>query len=466
MSQMEQPREYRRYSYWLESCGDDLTPRPGLDGSIEADVAILGAGFTGLWTAYYLKRARPELAIAVVEREIAGFGASGRNGGFVTPGLQVSLGKLAARFGRDRARAQQLAMFATVDEVGRVVAEEEIDCGYHKGGYLRVARGPQQLPALESSARAAEAFGLADHYQRLDAQETKERVQIAGALGATFNPQCALVQPAKLVRGLARAVERLGVTIYEGTPVTDFVAGPRPRLLTPRGEVRGGTLVLAGESYLTRLPQLNRQLIPVYSLITLTEPLSQADWEEIGWEGRECLSSPRLTVDYLSKTPDGRIAFGGRGAPYHYGSTIADEYDRHEPTHAALRQATVEWFPRLKNVAFTHAWGGPLGMPRDWLPTMSYDRASGIASSRGYTGQGVATANLAGRVLTDLILERQSPLTELPLVNHQSPDWEPEPWRWLGVRYVQRGYQRLDEQSERSGRAPNGRTLVERLGSH
>ncbi|HLI50935.1 MAG TPA: FAD-binding oxidoreductase, partial [Thermomicrobiaceae bacterium] len=273
-------------------------------------------------------------------------------------------------------------------------------------------------------------------------------------------------QPAKLVRGLARVVERLGGTIYEQTPVTDFNGGPKAELLTPFGTARARTIVLCGESYLSRLPKLRRQLIPIYSLITLTEPLSDEQWSAIGWEGRETVSSQRYSVDYLSRTADGRIAFGGRGAPYHRGSKIEDAFDRHEPTHQMLQQMTREWFPVLSDVKFTHSWGGPLGAPRDWMPTFAFDPASGIATARGYTGQGVATTNLAGRILTDLILGTPSELTELPPVNHESPNWEPEPFRWLGVRYVQEQYGRIDERAARTGRAPTGRGLAERMGRH
>ncbi|HEX3723784.1 MAG TPA: FAD-dependent oxidoreductase, partial [Nitrolancea sp.] len=426
----------------------------------------LGAGFTGLWTAYYLKKRDPSLKIAVVEREIAGFGASGRNGGWVTAGLQLSLPLLAERFGFEAARAQHQAMSATVDEVERVVQAEGINCDFQKSGALRIARGEHQLPAIERSYATYQRFNLDGDYRMLDAAETDARVKVAGALGSLFTPHCAVIQPAKLVRGLARVVEDLGVTIYEQTPAIDYTEGAAPRLITERGDVHAKTLVLAGESYLSQLPKLQRQLVPVYSLIVLTEPLSDREWEEIGWESRECISSNRFTVDYLSKTTDGRIAFGGRGAPYHYNSQISDDYDRHEPTHAMLRRSAIDWFPMLKDVRFTHAWGGPLGMPRDWMPTMSYDPATHVATARGYTGQGVATANLSGRVLTDLITGTHSALTELPTVDHQSPDWEPEPLRWLGIRYVQNGFGRLDEEAELTGEAPSGRSLTEWLGRH
>lgn len=254
--------------------------------------------------------------------------------------------------------------------------------------------------------------------------------------------------------------------IHEQTEVTDVQPGRPARLRTPRGDARAGTVVVAGESYLSRLRAFHRRVLPVYSLITLTEPLTDAQWQEIGWRNRECLGSFRLTVDYLQRTADGRILFGGRGAPYRFGSRIEDEYDRHEPTHRMLQAMARRWFPILENVRFTHAWGGPLGVTRDWMPTFGYDRGRGLAWAYGYAGQGVSTANLAGRTLADLITGRQSSLTELPMVGREAGRWEPEPFRWVGVRFVQRGLAALDRKAEASGVAPSGRTLAERLGRH
>jgi glycine/D-amino acid oxidase-like deaminating enzyme len=459
-------KDYRRYSYWLETAGDDLTPRPRLDGPITADVAILGAGYSGLWTAYYLLRRRPSLQIAIIEREIAGFGASGRNGGWCTSGFPLSPTLLEERFGCESARAMQMAVYDAVDEVGRVCAREAIDAHFLKSGALRIARGRHQLPAIEDAYAAYERLGLADHYGLLDREETAERIQVTKALGALMIKDCASVHPGRLVRGLARVVEKSGARIYEQTEVAGFKPGPSSSFTTTHGDVRADTIVLAGEAYLTRLPALHRQLIPLYSLIVLTEPLSDEQWRAIGWRRRECVSSNRYTVDYLSRTFDGRILFGSRGAPYHYASRIDDRYDRHRPTQRMIEKLVVEWFPMLRRVAFTHTWAGPVGMPRDWMPTVSYDRDIGVATARGYTGQGVATSNLAGRLLADLITDSDSPLTALPLNGHRSPTWEPEPFRWLAIRAMQAGYARLDSRAERTGRAPTGRTLVERLGRH
>jgi glycine/D-amino acid oxidase-like deaminating enzyme len=459
-------KNYAAYSYWLETCGDDLTPRPALSGSVDVDVAILGAGYSGLWTAYYLLQRQPSLKIAIVEKEIAGFGASGRNGSWCTAHFPVSLGAIAKHYGREQAIALYRAMAGSVDEIARVTAAEGIDIHFAKGGGMSVARGPQQLPAVRDAHAEFEELGLGDRVKLLNKSETDARVKIEGALGAIYYKDAANIHPGRLVRGLARTVERRGGTIYEQTEVTGFTTGDRPVLRTPRGDIRAKTIVLCGEAYLTRLKQLHRQLIPIYSLMTLTEPLSAADWAEIGWRNRECVDSCRLTIEYMAKTAEGRILFGGRGAPYHFGSKIDDDYDRHEPTIRMFQDNVRKWFPRLKDVRFTHAWGGPLGCSRDFMPTMMCDAALGLASARGYVGNGVATTNLAGRVLADLITGAKSEIATLPCVNHRSQNWELEPFRYLGVHYIQQAYWRIDQKAERTGVAPSGKTLAERLTRH
>src|SRR5262245_2823481 len=426
--------DYTQFSFWLETCGDDLTPRPSLSSSIDVDVAILGAGYSGLWTAYYLRRDHPELSVAVVDRHIAGFGASGRNGGWCSGKFPVTPGRLIDRCGLKAAHDLMLAMCDSVDEVGRVLEAEQIDAHFRKGGILSLARGAHQVSSIRSSYAQWERLGLGDRYRLLSAADSAARIRVANVHGALFTADGACLHPGRLVRGLARAVERRGATIYEQTEVTAFNSGSGAGLQTRGGEIRARrALVLAGEAYWTRLTQLHRALVPMYSLIGLSEPVPEDRWKEIGWSGYETVSSQRLTVDYLTRTADGRILFGSRGAPYRYGSLISDDQDRHTVTHTRIQESLVDWFPTLKGIRMTHAWGGPVGMPRDWMPTVSFDPASRVATARGYTGQGVSTTNLAGRLLAGLIAGTRTGLETLPLVQHRSPNWEPEPLRWMAV---------------------------------
>jgi len=452
-------------SFWLEDAG---TPpaRPPLQGAIRADVAIVGAGFTGLWTAYELLKRDPTLSVVVLERSAVGFGASGRNGSWCVPELNAGPALLARHFGRTRALGLHQAMRDTLDQIAATCAAEAIDAHFEKAGVLLVARGASQLPTLRATYREYQDAGLGDHYQLLDAQEARQFLNVAAAEAAIRTPEGACVHPGRLVRGLAEAVERKGGLIHESSAVLQVQQGRNPRLRTAEGEVRAEVVVLALEAYLSQLPGHRRQVLPVYSLIDLTEPLSPRQLASINWQRRMCVSSMRLTVDYLALTPDHRILMGGRGAPYRYGSAINDGAEGHAPTHASLRAMFRDWFPELATVRFTHSWGGVLGMPRDWIPQIRYDRAHGLALAYGYTGHGVATTNLAGRCLADLITGAETELTQLPLVGHTSPQWEPEPLRWLGVRYVQSQLSRLDARSQRGGRPPSGRTLAERLGSH
>jgi glycine/D-amino acid oxidase-like deaminating enzyme len=206
--------------------------------------------------------------------------------------------------------------------------------------------------------------------------------------------------------------------------------------------------------------------LPVYSLITLTEPLTQAQWAQIGWQNRESLASCNYTVDYLTRTADGRILFGSRGAPYRLGSKISDEQDRHPETHARIQQLVLEWFPILKGVKFTHAWGGPVGMPRDWMPMTEFNPATKIATARGYTGQGVSTTNLTGRILAELISGNRTALSQLPIAQRHSRAWEHEPLRWLAVRYMQNAFFRIDDAGKRGKPKPIDAAFAQFLGRH
>jgi glycine/D-amino acid oxidase-like deaminating enzyme len=393
----------------------------------------VGGGFTGLWTAYYLLVADPSLRVAVLEAETAGFGASGRNGGWCSALFPAGLAKMSALPGssREQALAQHQAMRATVDEVLAIASAEGIDAQAHKGGTIALARTRSQLARAVHEVEAARAWGLGEQDVRLlDAQEAQDRLHATRVLGATFTPDCAAIHPTRLVRGLARAVERRGGRVHEHTRVREL----RPRqAVTEHGVVAADVVVRATEGYTVSLSGMRRDIAPVYSLVVATEPLEDAVWQQIGLRDRETFTDHRNLIIYGQRTADGRLVFGGRGAPYHFGSAIKPGYDRETKVFAMLRATLVDMFPVLETTRFTHAWGGALGIPRDWVASVGLDRDTGVAWAGGYVGDGVATTNLAGRTLRDLVLGHDTDLTRLPWVGHRSRRWEPEPLRWLGV---------------------------------
>ena len=441
---------YRRLSLWWDGLAGDLMVRPGLPGDIEADVAIVGGGLTGLWTAYYLSQADPGLRIVVLERDVVGFGASGRNGGWCSALFSVSEVALDHASGPGSGRRQYLAMQETVREVGRVVTAEGIDCGFVHGGTVVLARTPAQLQRAHKEIAEARERGVGeDDLAFLSPAEARARVAASDVLGGTYTPHCAAVDPARLVRGLAEVVERRGVTLYEQTEVHAIAPG---LVTAARGSVRAGTVVRATEGYTRTLSGLGRDLVPVYSLMIATEPLPEAFWAEVGLVGRETFADHRHLVIYGQRTEDGRMAFGGRGAPYHFGSTIRPEYDRDAGVHDALKSTLVELFPALAGAAITHAWGGPLGIARDWFSSVGIDAATRMAWAGGYVGDGLSTTNLAGRTLRDLILGDSTDLTFLPWVNHRSKKWEPEPLRFVGINAGLRLARTADRAEHRKGR--------------
>jgi len=436
-------------SYWWQARG--LPPaRPPLPGSAEADVCIVGAGYTGLWTAYYLNRADPGLRIIVLEANFAGFGASGRNGGWVTAALPGSRERYAMHpRGREGVRALERELRATVDEVARVCRDEDIEAGLIKGGTLAVATTPAQDARLRRTLAAERAWGDDEPIVRyLDKTELAARLQIGSALGALQRPDCARIQPADLVAGLADVVTRSGVRLYEGTPVTSIAPG---LARTAAGDVRAPFVLRCTEGFTADLPGQHRTLLPMNSSMIVTGPLSESAWKSIGWDGFETLGDEAHAYMYAQRTPDGRIALGGRGVPYRYGSGLDHGGAVPVSTVAQLGRILRRMFPVAAEAGLEHAWCGVLGVPRDWCATVRMDPRTGLGWAGGYTGHGVAAANLAGRTLADLVRGVPSPLTMLPWVGHRAPRWEPEPARWIGVRGLYALYRTADRLESASG---------------
>ncbi|MCG2575109.1 FAD-binding oxidoreductase [Acinetobacter sp. ME22] len=412
--------------YWYEKSDE----RPSLKSEIDADVVIIGAGYTGLWTAYYLLKSSPSLRIVILEREYAGFGASGRNGGWASAIFPISLAKVAKNSSHQSALYLQQVMNETVDEVGRVLASENIQADYAKDGFLSIARTAPQLQRAKAAVQASKDFGLPDQWYFLDQKETQAKINVSNALGAVYTPHCAVVHPGKLVRGLAKTVEQLGAKIYEKSAVTTITSG---KVTTLEGIVKAPIIVKATESYSCQLEGYKRSVIPLYSLVLATEPLSASVKNTLKLNHRLAFNDMRHLRVYAQMTADGRLIFGGRGAPYHFGSTISSDFDLVDSVHHAIRTTLNDFFPTLNQLKVTHRWGGALGVSRDWSPSVGLDRQTGIAWGGHYVGDGVAMSNLSGRILKNLILGIQEPINRLPIVNHASPLWEPEPLRWMGI---------------------------------
>ncbi len=437
-------------SYWWSDLGGVPARRPALAGDLEADVCIVGGGYTGLWAAYYVKRMQPSLDVVVVEREFAGFGASGRNGGWLTaalPGSRAVLAKGTA--GRAGVVAFEAELRRQVEEVIAVCAAEGIDADIVKGGELTVATTPAQRGRLRSAYEQDREWDIVDD-QWLDAAEASTRIAIDGLRAAIWTPHCARVHPGKLVRGLANVVEQQGVSIYEDTAVTSI----EPHAVrTDRGTVRARNVLRCTEGFTAALPGQRRTWLPMNSSMIVTDPLPADAWERIGWSGREVLGDQAHVYIYAQRTADDRIAIGGRGVPYRYGSQTDNDGTTHEATVTQLTEALGRLLPAARGVPIAHAWSGVLGVPRDWTATVSYDRTTGVGYSGGYVGHGVTAASLGGRTLAELVCAEGTERTTMPWVDRKVRRWEPEPLRWIGVRGLYTAYREADKRELATGRS-------------
>lgn len=435
-------------SFWYRAAGWPESRAP-LPGSIEADVCIVGAGLTGLWAAYYLKLAQPDLRITVLEKEFAGFGASGRNGGWLSAELAGSREAYASTHGHDGVVTLMRAMRTAVDEVIAVAAAEGIDADIVKDGLLHVARNQAQMGRLRAALDHEREWGAGpDDFVVLTGDESNERIRVAGAIGGLYSPHCARVQPAKLVTGLAKVVEGLGVDVYEQTTVTAIESG---RAVTARGTVRAPVILRCLEGFTATLPGKRREWLPMNSSMIVTEPLPESVRKDIGWAGAELLGDYAHGYMYAQRTADDRIALGGRGIPYRFGSTLDNRGATQQWTVDALTALLRDMFPAAREVPIAHAWCGVLGVPRDWTATVDFDRASGLGTAGGYVGSGLTTTNLAGHTLADLVLQQDTERTRLPWVGRRVRRWEPEPLRWLGVQAMYALYRTADRRESTRG---------------
>ncbi len=419
---------------------------------------IVGAGFTGLWTAYYLAGADPDLAVVVVEAARVGSGASGRNGGFCSPVLPIGLTALARRRGRRAAIDLQTAAVAALDEIESVLGRERIECGWRRGGMRWVATNPSQVGRLRRMVDEYRAFGFGpDHIGIEQAPDAR----VHGAMASAFSPHSAAVDPARLVWGLAEAAERRGVVILEDTVATGLRQG---EVSTPGGRLSAPVVVRTTEGYTPLLAGHTRSLLPVYSHMIATPPLAADLWSEIGWDDDATLSDGARHFFYAQRTEGGRIAIGGRGLSYHWRSGISPTHDVSASISRRLRATLSAMFPRLPDIDVTHEWGGVLAIPRDWEPFVDFDTATGLGAAGGYSGDGVLLSNFAARCLADAVVGRSGRHPTPPVLARPAPRrWEPEPIRWLAVHGADRLARILDAGEDTGHPSRLGRWVFDKL---
>lgn len=457
---------YRKQSYWLDTVPGSLDPRSPLSDDSHADVVIIGAGYTGLWTAYYLKRHAPDQDIAILEAEIAGFGASGRNGGWCTSYLSCLEEQMTHPATRDAAIHLQHLMFDAVDEVGRVSEREAFDCHFDRGGHVAVATRPAHLARDRKHIEFLRTLGFgAEHIRWLAPDELRQWVNADRVLGGFHMPHCVPIHPARLARGLAETVERHGVRLYERSAVTEVGNG---QARTAQGSISAGTILIATEGYTGSLPEVQRKLIPVHSTMIATEPLTEDELAATALQRGYTFNNGKHLVTYGQLTADGRIAFGSRGR-YLYQSGIQNEFRLDDPAFDIVAGELAEIFPVLRGKRYTHAWGGPMGVSRSLTPAVCYDGATRVGWAGGFFGDGVGATNLAGRTLADLVLRRDTERSRALWVNPEREKslvrrlWEPEPVRWLGIKARAAWMGWTDQAEARGGSATAMNWVLEKV---
>jgi len=422
---------YRQISFWFDSLEDATAEITALPETV--DVAVIGGGYTGLWTAYYLKKKSPNLRVGVFEAETVGFGASGRNGGWCMGAAEGVGDLLENKKTRQEGIRLQNILHDTVDEIDRVCQAEGIDCHFTKGGSVYVAGTEQVARESQEWMKFLQGIGFSEEeYCWLGVEESAKRIRLSRNYGAAYTTHCASVHPARLVRGLADAVRKLGVLVVEKCPVFEYQTG---MLQTGRGVVAAEKIVRATEGYTDSLRGQRRKMMPLYSMVVATEPMSESRWQEIGLAERETFDDGRRAVVYGQRTRDNRLVFGGRSG-YYFGSKRKSVISSASAAVQNVANEMRKLVPAVNGVEITHGWGGLMGVPRHWRPCVSYSNTSRTGWAGGYVGEGVGASNLAGRIMSDLVLGEQTDLTTLPWVDDQPRRWEPEPIRWLGHKMV------------------------------
>ena len=431
-------------SYWLATRRDHK-PSPRLEGNCETDIAIIGAGFTGLWTAHFLKQLEPKLEIVVLEQGVAGYGGSGRNAGQVSSTIDHSHKLAIAHFGIDEARRMTRVGLQNIEELQQFIREHAIDCDFERSGQLAVALTPAQVNDAHDLVAAAEQLGVAA-VRFLSQEETRAELNSPLSFAGVSDPGWGIVNPVKLVDGLQREAERLGVKFFERTRVRAVErASLEIRVQTASGIVTATKAILATDVYTHQLfPQLLRRYIPLYDYVVVSEPLTADQLAAIGWRNRQAVVDFRTFFNYYRLTADNRILWGTSEARYYPPNRVEATCDHSEGHYAALRESFRRHFPQLADLDFPYAWGGPIASTTRLTPFFGTLEGGRVLYGLGYTGLGVANSRLAGKILAHMALARSHELLELAMVQRKPFPYPPEPLRRLAVNAVTNALRRVD----------------------
>jgi Glycine/D-amino acid oxidases (deaminating) len=446
-------------SFWLDS-PDRPDPEPPLTGSTTADLVVVGGGYTGLWTALLAKESEPARDVLLLEARLSGWAASGRNGGFCAASLTHGLDNGLARFPDEMATLERLGA-ENLDAIEKAVAHYGIDCGFERTGELEVATEPHQVAWVLDSVEQARRFGHDAVF--LDRAAVRAEVDSPTYLAAAWHrDRTALVDPARLAWGLRAACLRMGVRIAEDSAVTAIRRdGPGLQVRTERGEVRAPRAVLATNAFPGLLRRMRPYVVPVYDYVLVTEPLTAAQFDAVGWRNRQGIGDVGNQFHYYRRVAGNRILFGGYDAVYHWRNGMRDELDRRPATFAKLASHFATTFPQLSGVRFTHAWGGAIDTSTRFFAFQRKALGGRVAYSIGYTGLGVGATRFGAQVMLDLLDGRDSEALRLRAIRSRPVPFPPEPARWAGIQLTRRALARADR---RQGRRGPWLRLLDRLG--
>jgi glycine/D-amino acid oxidase-like deaminating enzyme len=427
-------------SMWAATAGP-YTPGPRLEGEHTVDIAIIGGGYTGLTTAYELKRAEPSLSVAVLEAREIGYGSSGRNGSFGMTVVGLGFATTALLKGKGFLRRAHRYMVRAVDTLDELIDRENLDCDKIRPGFLRVATTQRYLRRLQREVELMNGLGFDDIYW-LDEKQVRERVESPRHLGALWEPRLVLIHPLKLVRAERDLAIRNGAQVFENSPVERIERGAKFRLATPHGVVNADRIAFATNAYSHLFPELRRKQVPAFTHMLSTEPLTEEQLARIGWAGREAIEDSRNLIHHYRLTPDNRITMGGGPVGFTYANSLFGD-----DSPAAWEEVISHFratFPSLKDIGFTHRWGGPFSVTLDLNPSIGYLADRRAVYSLGCIGHGVSMTHLNAQTLRDMLLERKTELLDGPFVDRRVIPWPPEPIR-TALGLALRSYLRIED---------------------